>query len=201
MANEKENLIGNAMDKVGFKVSLMPKETKAPSPKARLRLFYIIFFAGLALVVVVSAILWAIVFLRQSKITAANNNLAAINQKISDLNSSFETAKKEQATLTTLAGIIENHIYSSNIFDWLQTDTLPQVSWGNLNFTSGGSFSLTGTASTYEMFVAQVETIKNDPLVTAVSFSGVNGDFDENKVMKGVNFNLSVSLKPDYLKK
>jgi hypothetical protein len=201
MAEDKNNLIGNATEKVGFKVSLMPKETKAPSPKQRLTLFYLILFIGCGLVAIITGILWLSVFLRQTKIDAGNSNLAAINKKISDLSSSYETAKKEQDTLTILSGILNNHVYSSKVFDWLEADTLPQVSWNSLNFTSGGNFSLAGTASSYEMLVAQVETIKNDPNVTAVSFSGVNGDFDENNVMKGVNFNLDVSLNPTYLNK
>jgi hypothetical protein len=201
MTDEKNNLIGSATEKVGFKVSLMPKETKAPSPKERLALFYLILLIGCGFIIIVLGGLWATILFRQSKITAGNNDLTAINKKISDLGSSFDTARKEQETLSVLSDVLSAHVYSSRIFDWLEADTLPQVSWNGLNFTSGGNFSLTGTASSYEMLVAQVETIKSDPNVTSVSFSGVNGDFDENNVLKGVNFNLNVNLNPAYFNK
>jgi Tfp pilus assembly protein PilN len=201
MPEEKNNLIGNVTEKVGFKVSLMPKESKAPSPKQRLFLFYLIFFIGCGFIAIVSGSLWLTIFLKQEKINAGNSSLAAINKKITDLGSSFDAAKKEQQTLNILSDVLNNHIYSSKVFDWLEADTLPQVSWNNLSFTSGGNFSLAGTASSYEMLVAQVETIKDDPMITAVSFSGVNADFDENNVMKGVNFNLNVALNPAYLNK
>lgn len=201
MAEDKNNLTVGATEKVGFKVSLMPKETKTPSVKERLFLFYLIIFVGCGLAAIVSGGLWLAILFNQPKINEKKASLEAINKKISDLGASFEAAKKEQDTLNVLSSVLNHHIYSSNVFNWLEADTLPQVSWSSLNFTSGGNFSLAGTASSYEMLVAQVDAIKSDPMITAVSFSGVNADFDENNVMKGVNFNLNVSLNPTYLNK
>ncbi len=199
MADDKNPPKSRVNEGIGFKVSLLPSETNAPSPAARLRLFYFVLALGVGIVIIANLALWFVVYSRQAQISAKAAELGSLDSKIAALNASYSEARKEQDKITAIGGLLGTHVYASNVFSLLERQTLPQVSWDTLNFTSSGAMTLSGVASDYDSISAQVYALKNDPSVASISFSGINGDFDEKNILKGVKFNMNIMLRPQAL--
>jgi len=195
---DKKVPIGKADEKVGFKVSLMPTENGGPSPTYRLKILYLIVTLSIGAVLLISAGLWITVLFKKAEVAVAEKELASVQAKTSELAPAYEAARKQQEKIDTLAGIYETHVFSSRVFGFLEKDTLPQVSWANLSFTSSGSISLSGTAADYEYFVKQIEAFKDDPTVKSLAFSGLSSEFDEQGKQRSANFNLTLDLDPSY---
>jgi hypothetical protein len=195
----KNNPAPRGAENVGLRVSLMPEEIKAVDPAARFRMFVLIVSVGFAVLFIGTGALWGVVYFKRAEAQAAAQNLAKAQNDLTGIGVAYDAAKKEQDKINVAGELFKAHLYPSRVFDLLQQDVLPKVSLITLNFTSSGALAITGTAADYETLVAQVETIKNDPAVRSVSFSGVNGNFDEKKVLEGVNFNLNVVLDPSFL--
>jgi Tfp pilus assembly protein PilN len=107
--------------------------------------------------------------------------------------------KYKSAAFTNL---INNHIYWSNFFNWLEKNTLSTVKYTAFSGNLSGIYNLDAQASTYADISWQVKALLNDPLTQSVSVTEVTAakSKDENQI-GGVNFVLALKVKPEIFKK
>lgn len=98
--------------------------------------------------------------------------------------------------LTATRELLSSHVYTSNVFAFLQEVTHPQVQFLSFTFSRDAKkIDLTAAASSYRTVAEQISFLEGHPQVEQVDFGGLtSGD-------KGlVNFNLAIIFKPSLLK-
>ncbi|MBI3627129.1 MAG: hypothetical protein HY220_00020 [Candidatus Sungbacteria bacterium] len=94
--------------------------------------------------------------------------------------------------LSSLKGILANHISSSNVFGLLEQNTLPQVHFTAFSYLNDSKkISLKGETTSYATVAQQVRIFEAVPQVASVSFGGLATND------KGVtNFVMDIIFKP-----
>lgn len=92
--------------------------------------------------------------------------------------------------------LLANHVFTSNVFAFLQGATHPQVQFTAFTFSlDSRKIDLSGLAGSYRAVAEQISILESNPQVEQVNFGGLSlGD-------RGlVNFKLAVIVKPSLLK-
>lgn len=93
--------------------------------------------------------------------------------------------------------IIESHTAISSIFEFLESSTLPDVRFLNLNYSTGEDniISMNGEALSYTMLAEQAFVFESDPMVKGLSLSNLS-------LRKGgkVGFSVSITIDPELIK-
>jgi hypothetical protein len=107
----------------------------------------------------------------QSQLTATQNQVNALGNSIS---TSDQTQLIDfYSQITNLQSLLSNHVLSSQLLTWLETNTEANVYYQTLALTSGGSVALTGSAVAESDINQQVSIFENSPEVSSVSVSKV----------------------------
>jgi len=115
---------------------------------------------------------------------------------LADLDTRFEpTLIKElervSNSINNARALINNHVYISPIFDFLEKNTLPDVSFSTFNYSADKkTLTLAGEAPSYTEVAAQVKIIQNQPEVMYAIFSNTT-----LKETGAVNFTTVINFK------
>lgn len=113
-----------------------------------------------------------------------------------EVSAEAETLKKQ---LTSLNGLLKNHIYWSEILWQLEETTLKNVRFSSLT-ASGNTVSLVGSAATYSDFSKQIVSFMSNPFFAGYTTSGANLVGSEGGATS-VSFNMNLQLSDDALYK
>ena len=108
-----------------------------------------------------------------------NGNIADIDNRIKILNEDSDEDKENivirfDAKLDKLGLILDNHVYSSALFGYLETITHTKVQFTNFNFTArDGGVRLTGLTESYETFGEQMVALKQKDAINNLVVSDV----------------------------
>ena len=108
-----------------------------------------------------------------------NGNITDIDNRVKVLNEDRDEDKENavirfDAKLDKLGLILDNHIYSSALFGYLETITHTKVQFTNFNFTArGGGVRLTGLTESYETFGEQMVALKQKDAINNLVVSDV----------------------------
>lgn len=92
--------------------------------------------------------------------------------------------------------ILSNHSFSSRVFEFLEQDTHPQVSFSSFQFSADSrKVDLSARAASYRVVAEQVASFEADPQIESVNFSGLQ--LDEKG---GVTFKLTIIFKQSLLR-
>jgi len=122
-----------------------------------------------------------------------------INQQLEEAEASYAKliAKEEEAAkwskrVAVISSLLENHVYWTKFFQYLEKTTIPDVYYTNIGISSDGLVTLTGQATNYTTVARQYQVFLNNseifPKVTLGGFSG--GDQGKG----GVGFNVQLKL-------
>ncbi len=150
---------------------------------------------------------------------------------------SREVAEFRQKTAEALAyqektvevgRLLNDHVYWTNFFSWLEKNTLSTVNYGGFSGTVKGSYSLSGKAGSFAEVSWQVKQFMDDPMTISASVDSVSSG--ENKTREelateqaerlaelarlgepisqaeaikppGVSFSLNLEINPEIFKK
>ena len=108
-----------------------------------------------------------------------NGNITDIDNRVKVLNEDRDEDKENavirfDAKLDKLGLILDNHIYSSALFGYLETITHTKVQFTNFNFTArDGGVRLTGLTESYETFGEQMVALKQKDAINNLVVSDV----------------------------
>lgn len=100
-----------------------------------------------------------------------------------------------QRKLDQVTFLLNRHIRWTNFFKFLEENTLSSVYYDSFGGSINGKYSLKAHADSFYQMSQQLEVLRNNPYVMEVKSSG--GSVNSQEGGKGVNFDLSISLKSD----
>lgn len=128
-----------------------------------------------------------------------NEELQATQDKIEDLRIKSDKSKEDAARkfgekLDGVSLILDSHIYSSNLFTFIEALTHPKVQFTNLNFASvSGLLTLKGLTESYETFGEQMIALEKSGEIGNIKVSGVNL-IKSGQVIFTVSFNVDEGI-------
>jgi hypothetical protein len=98
--------------------------------------------------------------------------------------------------------LLNNHLYWSNFFSWLEKNTLSSVKYGGFSGDLSGLYTLGASAQSFADVSWQVKNFLNDPLTRQVEVMSASATKGKNKGQSGiVNFDLVLQVKPEIFRK
>ena len=147
----------------------------------------------------------------EKKAVNLQNNYERVSREVQNTKAKAEEVMVFKDKLGVVQKMMDNHVYWTNFFSWLEKNTFNSVSYdGSFSGDISGSYALAATAKTYSDISWQTRHFKNDKYVINASVSsGSMGDGkeekegeaqeDEAKVAEEekVSFSLDLEVKPE----
>lgn len=149
------------------------------------------------------------------------------NKEVSDFRKEAADVLSYQVKTQEAKNLLDNHIYWTNFFSWLEKNTLSTVSFGGFSGNLLGEYSLSGSAGSYAEVSWQVKQLLDDPMVLSAEVLSVSAGAGKTKeeIVKetiareeaisrgeavpeleaekppGVSFQLALQINPEIFKK
>jgi hypothetical protein len=123
-----------------------------------------------------------------------------------NMKSQSDTVTAFRAKLAAAKQLLDNHIYWSNFFNWLEKDTLSSINYAGFTGDISGTYSLSATAKSFSDISWQTKVFAADPNVNGVTVDSgtLVGKVDKvtGKISTPtVSFDLKLLVKPSIFKK
>jgi hypothetical protein len=131
-----------------------------------------------------------------------NSEASSLDDKINQLSNSVSKEDQQKfisiySQIVNLQNVLNNHLFTFNIFNFLERNTLPQVFYSNASFSSlSRSIQLDGQAASLQVLAAQIMQFEKAPEVESAVLTSMNFNPTGN-----TSFSMNVVLKKDYLSK
>ncbi len=133
--------------------------------------------------------------------------IQSLNEKVVKLDAESNKLKKAASAALSykeksmvFTGLLDNHVYWSNFFAWLEKNTLSSVQFGGFSGKLDGKYSFAADADSYADVSWQIKTLLNDPLTKSAKVSSVAAGKSTTK-NGGVAFTLNLEVDPKIFKK
>lgn len=131
-----------------------------------------------------------------------------VNQEISQIKNKSDEALSYKDKSNELGNLLNNHVYWTTFFGWLEKNTLNSVSYDGFSGDTTGVYSLGAKALNYAQASWQVKSFSNSALVksvevldvTAASAKNDNKNADK-EAEQGVNFSIKLQVDPVIFRK
>lgn len=131
-----------------------------------------------------------------------NSDLTSLNQEISRIQEQADNSLAYKNKVSEVAKLLNNHIYWSNFFSWLEKNTLSTVKYAGFSGDLSGAYSLTATAGSLAEVSWQAKAFMNDPLTKEVKISGASlQSGDKLGAVGQASFSLLIEVNPNIFKK
>lgn len=103
---------------------------------------------------------------------------------------------------TAFGQLLDNHIYWSNFFSWLEKNTLSSVKYEGFSGDVSGLYSLGARANDYAEVSWQVKAFQLDPLTEKVEVLNAAAATKDKEILTSdsVSFSLNLQVKPEMFK-
>ncbi len=125
---------------------------------------------------------------------------AAISRQIKNINANAKDFVGFRDKLTLAEQLIDNHIYWTNFFNWLEKNTLNSVNYVNFDGDVSGDYIMSAQGKKFSDVSWQTKSFKDNPMVTSVRVdSGISGKGDERSAVQNnpVLFDILLKVKPE----
>ena len=138
----------------------------------------------------------------QKKVAVVRQELDAVNREIAQMEKEHSNLTLFQNKLSALKTILDDHQTLLPFFDGLEKNTLPEVFYSTLVFSSDGTASLSATTTSYTNVGRQLLAFQESKgFITSVQFSGIASSLNQDGKIIGVNFTVLLRLDPALFKK
>ncbi|PLX21761.1 hypothetical protein C0584_01510 [Candidatus Parcubacteria bacterium] len=200
---EKLGLHSSATGESGIKTNLIDTDDVATfiDWKSSSSIFISYF---LVLLIIISGGMAYLTFLegeKEKKATSYEERILAIKANISSEEQKAEEVDRLQKKMIAFETILDNHIYWTNFFDYIEDNTLAQVSYQQFSGETDGEYSLLAKAEN-SFFTAgeQLKKFKEDELTVAADASQLSLSSREGNTFVNFIFSLKVDPKIFYNK-
>ncbi|MDP2629975.1 MAG: hypothetical protein Q8P56_01055 [Candidatus Uhrbacteria bacterium] len=187
-------------------VNLMTSEVLREATRAIIRrnVFLLVgsFFIALIIALLAYGALLAWGSQEQKKVAIVRQELDAVNRDIAQMEKEHSNLTQFQNKLSALKSLIDDHRTLLPFFDGLEKNTLPEVFYSTLVFSSDGSASLSATTTSYTNVGRQLLAFQESKgFTSSVQFSGIASSLNQDGEIIGVNFSVLLKLDPALFKK
>lgn len=126
----------------------------------------------------------------------------SLDQKISVLNQSVDEAQQKQiitffSQMTNIQTLLSNHKTFSQIFDFIERSTYPQINYSDFKFSAAEmEIKIEGTAPNYNDLIKELALYKQSPEVKTTQLE--NSSAQEQS--REVRFSVKLILDPQFIK-
>ncbi len=133
-----------------------------------------------------------------------DNEIKVLNVKISKLEEQNQEIIEFQEKLNIASGLLDNHIYWTNFFKFLEENTLSNTYYtSSVSGNTAGTFDFEAITKNYSDIDNQLRVLRaNEYVLKANTLSGSmdeQGEEDE-EISSGVKYSLELELSPDIFK-
>jgi len=165
-------------------------------------LLFVLFIAGFFIAEIYFGLDW---WEKQeiAKAQSLNDNISQVNREISKIKATADEALAYKDKSVEVGRLLNEHVYWSNFFSWLEKNTLSTVKYDGFSGNTDGIYSLSAKAYSYAEVSWQVKALAKNEFVKNIEvLSVLSGKTGKLKTAEsGVNFSLSFELNPDIFKK
>ncbi len=122
-------------------------------------------------------------------------------EEISDLNQKISESKKEvddiryfEERMLRASDVLSSHVYWTNFFDFLEKNTLSQISYSNFSGGIDGNYTLNASAQEYSAIDAQVKKLLESDYVQSARVRSASSRGTEDG--GAISFSLSLRIHP-----
>jgi len=150
---------------------------------------------------------------------------AQISREINTFRQEAAPALAYQNKTLEVAKMLDNHVYWTNFFAWLERNTLSTVSYGGFSGNTKGKYSFAGTAGSFAEVSWQVKQFLDEPLTLSAKVSRVSSGESRTKeeilaeqeaalqrddsaanlaapiIAPGVSFSIDLEVNPEIFKR
>ncbi len=132
-------------------------------------------------------------------------NLAELSVELRNIKEDTDEALAFQDNLNKVSYLLNNHVYWTNLFDYLEASTLEGVKYVQFSGDLSGNYSLDSIADNYPLIGRQTKKYLEDKkvssaIVNAASLQEIK-DKDNDVVDYFVTFTTELEIKPEVFKK
>jgi len=167
--------------------------------KNLLVLILVLFLAGLLVTEIYFGLNW---WEEQeaAQVQILSDKTAKLDAEATKLKKTASAAVSYKEKSAVFTDLLNNHIYWSNFFSWLEKNTLSSVRYGGFSGNLDGTYSLAATTDTYADVSWQVKALLNDPLVKHVEVTSAGSSKSQTTAGR-VSFGIVLKINPDIFKK
>lgn len=141
-----------------------------------------------------------------------NKRVLEAEVKFNQVSAEIKTMKSEsdeilafKQRLDLTEALLDNHIYWTNFFNWLEKNTISSVNYNSFTGGADGVYELGATAKTFRDVSWQTRALLEDPAVISVSVDSADTERtdapgQEKNAVADVNFVLSLKVSPSLFK-
>lgn len=138
----------------------------------------------------------------------ASANLAQATQRFSETQSmsrerltNWERYQDLEPRLQALTGLLDRHLSPSRLFDALEANTVPDVSYSAFTLSPDGRLILGTTAGSFESAARQIVAFESSGMAESVQAMGYQATYDaDTGAIEAVNFQVALQLNPAVLR-
>lgn len=104
----------------------------------------------------------------EARLEEVKAEMNKVSKEVAEFRNSAADALAYQEKTLEVDRLLGEHIYWTNFFKWLETNTLSTVSFGSFSGTDDGQYTLAGKAGSFAEVSWQIQQLASDPLVLHV---------------------------------
>jgi hypothetical protein len=137
----------------------------------------------------------------KAKGTAIDDSIVKLNQRIKDKEKEIQSAFASVDKIKLVKLLLNNHIYWTNFFKFLEDNTIANVFYGSFSGKTDGKYVLEAQAPDFNVVADQVKVMHSNDQVLSVKTSGARMSAGGENSAGDVSFTLELSLNPGIFKK
>jgi hypothetical protein len=189
--------VSRPADAVGLRVSLIPaEEMERNDPRKGFRLFLIAVGVFVLILGLVVGFLGYTVNTNIKTVAQLKVQTDDAKKQSDEIAPSVVEAKNAQTRLKALSTLLSEHKTGLKIFAFLESNTLPDVSYSSISAGTDGTVNLTVSAGTFEAYAAQVGELSARPEVKGLSTSSITPSYDADNKLLRVDFSMTLKMDP-----
>lgn len=140
------------------------------------------------------------------RVQLAENKFNQISKEIKSLRSESEQISILKKRIDSVEELLDNHVYWTSFFSWLEDNTLSSVNYLGFKGDSNGSYALKASTNNFRDISWQVRALLEDSAVLSVSVDSGKVERPDNEdsaqaSAEEVQFELDFRVKPQVFKK
>lgn len=199
---QKLGLGEDSFDNSGIKTNLIDSSDVATFIDWKSSLNILVFYSVILFIIVGGALAY-FSFLENEKEKSVNiydEDIAAAKLNIQREEKLVENGLLLQDKISAVEYLIDNHVYWTNFFDYIEKNTLSSVYYNGFSGDTGAKFVLSATADKdYFNSSEQIKIFNEDPNV--LELSSQNFSLDNKASSTDVSFDIDMTMDPEILYK
>ncbi len=133
-----------------------------------------------------------------------SGEIAKVGQEVNKIKSGADEALSYKDKSNSLGRLLNNHVYWTTFFSWLEKNTLNSVSYDGFSGDTSGKYSLSAKAFSYAQASWQTKVFSDSSLVKKVNILNVASASAKDKGStgnEGVNFSIELEVDPTIFRK